>query len=124
MIHLIGPGGAGKSTVAPLVAAQLGLAYADLDAHFTAAYGNVDDFLTAHGYHAYAAANVAAYLDLVVAAHGAGVAVLSSGFMTYPLDVHPRYPALRATIATAPTTVVLIPAWSSRRASPRPCGAR
>ena len=108
MVHLIGPGGAGKSTVAPRLAALLGVRSADLDARFTAAHGCVDAFIAAHGYRAYAAANVVAFLDL--AAGGAGVAALSSGFMTYPPDVHPRYPALRAALAAAPTTVVLLPA--------------
>ena len=109
MIHLVGPGGAGKSTVAPLLAAQLGVPCADLDARFTAAHGCVDAFLATRGYRAYAAANVAAYLNLVAAGR-VGVAALSSGFMTYPPDVHPRYPALRDAIAAAPTTVVLLPA--------------
>ncbi len=108
MIHLIGPGGAGKSTVAPLLAALLGTRSADLDAHFTAAHGCVDAFIAARGYRAYAAANVAAYRDL--AATFAGVAALSSGFMTYPPGVHPRYAALRDALAAAPTTVVLLPA--------------
>ena len=110
MVHLIGPGGAGKSTVAPLLAAHLGTSAADLDARFTAAHGCVDAYLAAHGYHAYAAANVAVYLDLVASGDSIGVAALSSGFMTYPPDVHPRYVALRDALATAPTTVVLLPA--------------
>lgn len=108
MVHLIGPGGAGKSTVAPLLAARLRVPAHDLDARFTAAHGDVDAFIAAHGYGAYAAANVAAYLDL--AAAGTGVAALSSGFMAYASDIHPRYAALRAALAVAPTTVVLLPA--------------
>ena len=114
MIHLVGPGGAGKSTVAPLLAARLGAPCADLDALFTALHGSVDDVLAAHGYRAYAAANVAAYLGLAArnAAGEApvGVVALSSGFMTYAADVHPRYAALRDALAAAPTTVVLLPA--------------
>ena len=119
VVHLIGPGGAGKSTIAPLLAARLGVPWADLDARFTAAHGCVDTFLAAHGYRAYAAANVAAYLALAAAADGlagrdgreaVGVIALSSGFMTYPADVHPQYAALREGIVAAPTTVVLLPA--------------
>lgn len=108
MIHLVGPGGAGKSTVAPLLAALLGLPSYDLDAHFAAAHGDVDAFIAAHGYRAYAAANVATYRAL--ATECTGVVALSSGFMVYPADVAPGYAALRARIAAAPTTVVLLPA--------------
>lgn len=111
MIHLVGPGGAGKTTVAPLLAARLGVRWADLDVRFTAAHGCVDAFVTAHGYGAYASANVAAYLDFLAAGDASvGVVALSSGFMTYAPDVHPRYAALRDAIAVAPTTVVLLPA--------------
>jgi shikimate kinase len=108
VIHLVGPGGAGKSTVAPILAALLGVSSSDLDAHFTATQGSVDAFIATHGYRAYAAANVRAYFGL--AALGVGVAALSSGFMVYPHDVEPRYAALRAALAASPTTVVLLPA--------------
>ena len=108
MIHLVGPGGAGKSTVGPLLAALLGVPFHDLDASFTATHGSVDAFIDAHGYGAYAAANVRAYVSLARALDG--VAALSSGFMVYPCDVEPRYAALRARLAVAPTTVVLLPA--------------
>jgi hypothetical protein len=56
---------------------------------------------------------VAAYLELAPSAEPIDpidVAALSSGFMTYPPDVHPRYTALRDAIAAAPTTIVLMPA--------------
>ena len=110
LVHLIGPGGAGKSTVAPLLAARLGVPWADLDARFTAAHGCVDAFIAAWGYRAYAAANVAVYLDLAAGDERIGVAALSSGYMTYPSDVHSRYVALRDALAAAPTTFVLLPA--------------
>jgi len=108
MIHLIGPGGAGKSTVAPLLAALLGAPSYDLDALFTAMYGSVDTFIAAHGYRAYTAANVQAYFGLAGASPG--VVSLSSGFMLYPPDVEPRYAALRSTLAASTMTFVLLPA--------------
>jgi shikimate kinase len=107
-MHVVGPGGAGKSTVAPLVAAALGVPCYDLDAHFTFAHGSVDAYIAMHGYRAYAIANVRSYLELSM--KPAGVAALSSGFMVYPLDITPEYASLRAALAAAPTTVVLLPA--------------
>lgn len=107
MIHLIGPGGAGKSTVAPYLAALLGVPTLDLDRVFESVHGDIHDFLEAHGYAAYAAANVEAYLanrptELAVLA-------LSSGFMVYPEGLHPMSRQLQQNIATAPTTVLLLP---------------
>ena len=107
-MHVVGPGGAGKSTVAPMVAAALGVPCYDLDAHFTYAHGSIDAYLGTHGYLAYAAANVRSYLEL--STKPAGVAALSSGFMVYPLDITPEYASLRTALAAAPTTVVMLPA--------------
>ena len=107
MIHLIGPGGAGKSTVAPHLAALLGVPALDLDRAFEATYGDIDHFIQRHGYAAYASANVGTYL-----AHrprGLAVVALSSGFMVYPADVHPEIRELHREIAAAPTTVLLLP---------------
>lgn len=114
MIHLIGPGGAGKSTVGPLVAALLGMAFHDLDARFAAAAGDIDAFIEAHGYEAYARRNLEVY-EAIARSPAAGVIAPSSGFMTYPPGVHPRYAALRGRIARAPTTVVLLPAFERER---------
>lgn len=114
MIHLIGPGGAGKSTVGPLVAARLDVAFHDLDKRFAAAAGNIDGFLDAHGYEAYARRNVETYEEIVRGRVG-GVIALSSGFMTYTPAVHARYAALREWIARDPTTVVLLPASDRER---------
>ena len=58
MIHLIGPAGAGKSTVAPHVAMLLGAPVFDLDRAFETVHGDIDQFIHARGYAAYAAANV------------------------------------------------------------------
>ena len=114
MIHLIGPGGAGKSTVGPLVAARLGVVFHDLDERFAASAGDIDGFLATRGYAAYARRNLAAYEATVRGAAG-GVIALSSGFMTYATEVHPRYAALREQIARAPTTVVLLPSFDRER---------
>jgi shikimate kinase len=108
LIHLIGPGGAGKSTAGPLLAALLHLPFHDLDAHFAAHTGDIDGYIAAHGYRGYAHANIEAYLALTATAP-VGVLALSSGFMTYPQDIHPAYAGVRAAIVRSPQSIVLLP---------------
>jgi shikimate kinase len=113
-ITLIGPGGAGKSTVGALLAARLAMPFVDLDRRFERDAGGISEYIERHGYHAYAARNVATYRAFVE--EGAWcVAALSSGFMTYPADVHPEYARLRLAIARRPTTFVLIPSLDPER---------
>jgi shikimate kinase len=107
LIHLIGPGGAGKSTVAPHVAALLGCAALDLDRAFEATYGDIDQFIRTRGYTAYAASNVETYLSH--RSPGPGVVAISSGFMVYAGDVHPGLQELQQAIAEETTTVLLLP---------------
>lgn len=106
-IHLIGPGGAGKSTVGRSLAKRLGVAFIELDDKFRDRAGDISAYLDAHGYEAYAAENVRAYLDASVD-HDA-VFALSSGFMTYSWNVHPAYQQLCARLATSASTFVLLP---------------
>jgi shikimate kinase len=107
-IRLIGPGGAGKSTAGPLLAKRLGLPFRDLDVEFTARFGDIDGFIATEGYQAYAHANVEAY-GLVVRGESRVVLALSSGFMTYPPDVHPSYAVMRPGIECSRTTFLLLP---------------
>lgn len=110
MIRLIGPGGAGKSSTGPLLAARLGVPFIDLDERFRAAVGDISAYIESHGYDAYAARNVHLYTDVLgEPASEACVLALSSGFMTYRDDVHPRYVHLRSHIAASSTTFVLLP---------------
>ncbi len=108
MVHLIGPGGAGKTTIGAALARRLGVRFADLDAAFTARYGDISAYLDVHGYEAYAAENVALYLDTMSAVR-AEIVALPSGFMTYPDGIHPGYLALRQRIAWSSSTFVLLP---------------
>lgn len=108
MIQLVGPGGAGKSTVGAALALRLGCPFHDLDREFERRRADIDGFIGAHGYAAYARENVAVYLELVPHLRGA-VLALSSGFMVYPASVHPAYAEVTAAIAGSPTTVVLLP---------------
>lgn len=108
VIRLIGPGGAGKSTAGALLAERLGVRFVDLDERFRADAGDISAYIASHGHLAYAARNVEVCLDALRGAAG-GVLALSSGFMTYPEDVHPAYPRLRRETAAGPATFVLLP---------------
>jgi len=81
----------------------------DLDAEFAARYGNISVFLDGHSYEAYAEGNVGVYSELVGGPNRPDIVALSSGFMTYPDDIHPAYPAWRQRIASSPLTFVLLP---------------
>jgi shikimate kinase len=109
MIHLIGPGGAGKTTIGAALADRLAVPVVDLDAEFAARCGGISTYLEMRGYDAYAAQNVSVYSALTSVAGPLRVIALSSGFFTYPRGVHPGYPALRERIASSPLTFVLLP---------------
>jgi thymidylate kinase len=64
-ITLIGPGGAGKSTVGVLLAERLGMASVDLDRRFGSRAGDIGEYISRFGYHAYARANVETYSELL-----------------------------------------------------------
>ena len=109
MIALIGPGGAGKSTVGALVAERLGVPLVDLDRRFEARAGDISEYIDRFGYHAYARENVATCQAVIDDGRAPLVAALSSGFMTYPRDIHPEYGRIRRDIERSPSTFVLIP---------------
>lgn len=108
-ITLIGPGGAGKSTVGVLIAKRLGTAFVDLDQRFGTRAGDISEYIGRFGYSAYARENVDTYTSLLHEGRGPLVAAVSSGFMTYPRDIHPQYARLREAIDECPTTFVLVP---------------
>jgi shikimate kinase len=112
-ITLIGPGGAGKSTVGVLIAKRLGTAFVDLDQRFGTRAGNISEYIDRFGYSAYARENVETYDSLLLEGNGRFVAALSSGFMTYPREIHPHYARLRQYIEESPATFVLIPSLNS-----------
>ena len=108
-IRLIGPGGAGKSTIGALVAERLGLPFLDLDKYLAGRVGDIGEYINGNGYAAYARANIEAYPLLFAGKSRPGVYALSSGFMMYASDVHPNYPKIRREIGVHPHTFVLLP---------------
>jgi shikimate kinase len=104
----VGPGGAGKTTIGAELSSSLGCAFVDLDREFSSRNGGIDEFIAAHGYSAYARANVTLYFQLA-APPFAGVLALSSGFMTYDLDVHDRYAGCVREISLSRSAFVLLP---------------
>ena len=111
MIQLVGPGGAGKTTVGRALAGRLGVTFVDLDEEFRARVGDISRFLAAHGYAAYSARNVQVYVEIVGALPHDAVVALSSGFMTYPPDAHPRYHTVYRGIVADRSTLVLLPSF-------------
>jgi len=111
MIHIVGPGGAGKTTVGQALAKRLSIPFVDLDEQFTARAGDISAYLAAHGYEIYAATNVQVYLDTVASLREEVVIALSSGFMTYADNVHPDYASLHRSIAESQSTIVLLPSF-------------
>jgi len=79
----------------------------DLDRAFETRHGDIDEFIHLHGYAAYAWSNVETYKS--IKPDTPAVIALSSGFMTYPDGTHPELPTIRQSIATQPSTFVLLP---------------
>ncbi len=114
-VHLIGPGGAGKTTVGAIVAAHLNWRFVDVDQCFLAAHGNIADFIRRRGYAEYASHNVRLYERLKHDMSAHTICAVSSGFMLYPADVAPAYPALRRGIEEDGFTALLLPSFDLER---------
>ncbi|QVN22425.1 shikimate kinase [Burkholderia pyrrocinia] len=111
LAHLIGPGGAGKTTVGAIVADRLNWRFLDVDQCFLASHGNIADFIRDHGYVEYATHNVRLYEQLKRGISAPAICAVSSGFMLYPADVTPAYSALRRCIEEDARTSLLLPAF-------------
>ncbi|MFT3799791.1 MAG: shikimate kinase [Burkholderiaceae bacterium] len=109
-IRLIGPGGAGKSTVGALLSELLVTRCIDLDASFVSRFGDVGRHIEEFGYRSYASRNVEIYLRHDTETDDEEpIIVLSSGFMTYAADIHPAYDRCRADIVGGAASFVLLP---------------
>jgi Shikimate kinase len=102
MIRLIGPGGAGKSTIGALLAERLNVPFLDLDRHLAGRVGDISEYINRHGYDAYARENVEAYCSLLRRGIRPDVLALSSGFMTYASNIHWNTGAFAANSKKAP----------------------
>jgi shikimate kinase len=129
-IRLVGPGGAGKSTIGVLLAERLGVAFVDLDRQLAGRVGDISEYISRHGYDVYARENVEMYCSLFRGERRRRVVALSSGFMTYRRDTHPEYSRVCGELEQSPNTFVLLPstdldicaAETVRRQIARPIG--
>jgi hypothetical protein len=80
-----------------------------LDAYFVSRAGDISAYIGRHGYDTYARENVEAYCSLLHAGVRPDIIALSSGFMTYPGDVHPEYVRIRRELQHCPNTFILLP---------------
>lgn len=109
LIHLIGPGGAGKTTTGRALAQALDVPFLDLDEEYLKRQ-SIDDDIATKGYDYYARVNVTRYVELTTHIKDAVVA-LSSGFMLYSTDVHPQIAMIHRALLSSPTTVLLLPSF-------------
>jgi hypothetical protein len=111
--HILGPGGAGKSTVGTLLSTNFGIPVVDLDIYFIENVGDISHFIGTHGYIAYARKNVLNYRTIVERSLDPTVVVLSSGFMTYPSDLDASYSELVTAISRHPLSALLLPSFET-----------
>lgn len=111
IVHLVGPGGAGKTSAGPFLAQRLGWQFVDLDERFMSREGSIGAFIESSGYIGYAKQNVAVYRAVKRSVAAPAVLALSSGFLTYPEDLDADYQALRRSIEGDALTALLLPAF-------------
>lgn len=111
IVHLVGPGGAGKSSAGPFLAQRLGWQFIDLDERFMSREGSISASIEASGYRGYAERNVAVYRATKHSLAAPSVLALSSGFLTYPDDIDAEYQALRRSIEADSLTALLLPSF-------------
>lgn len=115
-VFLIGPGGAGKSTVGKFLAARLGYAKVDLDDEFCERILNIREFIALNGYESYLLENAKLLETLLEEAEADSVFVLSSGFLA--TDIRPDIVARnRKRVAESGTSVLLMPSRDFQQAA-------
>ena len=111
LIHLIGPGGAGKTTTARLLKKEFGFQYHDLDEIFMIQEGNISHFINVYGYRQYAIRNLEIYIQISqsLSLSDMRIIVCSSGFMCYPDDISKDYLRIKKQIENHDFTFLLLP---------------
>ena len=113
-IVLIGPGGAGKSTLGLELAPLLSRCLVDLDSEFTQCIGNIGRYIREEGYDAYKRRNSALAGLIMAEAAEPTLLVTSSGFLT--ADNPPDVLATNQQLLAACYSICLLPSRDVERA--------
>jgi len=105
-IFLIGPGGTGKSTLGPRLAADAGATFVDLDLEVCERVATIPELVEDQGYAAYCDANSRIAAQLVDEARGRLVVATSSGFFTH--DDQPAVVASNVALVRRAGVAVLV----------------
>nr|WP_281175837.1 shikimate kinase [Kiloniella spongiae] len=112
----MGPGGVGKSTVAPFVARRLNRALIDLDTEFCRDIGNIGHYIREHGYEKYVRENSRLFNKLLSTQTEPVLFVLSSGFLT--TDIATETMAFnRKQVKETGTSILLLPSLVAAKAT-------
>ncbi|MEM7362833.1 MAG: shikimate kinase [Pseudomonadota bacterium] len=114
LIHIVGPGAAGKTATGEMLASALGQDFIDLDQEYLQRADIASD-IEQHGYDGYVYRNVTLYLEILERLAGDAVMATSSGFMTYEAWQHPMIRDIQSKIASAHNTVLILPSFDRSR---------
>ncbi len=114
-IFLIGPGGAGKSTVGARLALKLGYGAKDLDDEFCLRHMNIRTFISSRGYESYLEENAKLLDTLLKETYANTVFILSSGFLATDIRAD-IVAANKKRVQQAGTSVLLMPSCNYQEA--------
>ncbi|SDQ29301.1 shikimate kinase [Pseudovibrio sp. Tun.PSC04-5.I4] len=107
-IFLIGPGGVGKTTTGPHLAALLSVPFVDLDDYFCTNVLNIRAFISKYGYEEYVRQNSRCFREIASNSKDEAVVTLSSGFLIIE-EAAEVVTANREMVRRLGRTVLLIP---------------
>lgn len=111
LIYFIGPGGAGKTTIANLISKKFKFICCDLDYYFMQTEGDISQYIHMNGYRKYALRNIQLFKELQAQfdINKITIIVCSSGFMTYPENLDQNYHELKGEIENHIFTFLVLP---------------